>query len=76
MELIILLLSPFVFIIGLFLSVALFYALGALIRRLFLEQKKPFKELYKERINVNSFFGFITVLVLYISIALVVKLVL
>ena len=74
MELIIALLAPLVFIIGLFLSVPLFSALGALIRRLFVGRKKTFKELYKERINVNSFLGFITVLVLYIVIILIVKL--
>jgi hypothetical protein len=74
MELIIVLLAPLVFIFGLFLSVALFSALGALIRKLFLGRKKPFKELYKERINVNSFLSLITVLVLYIATALVLKL--
>jgi uncharacterized membrane protein (DUF485 family) len=47
---------------------------GALIRRLFFGQKKPFKELYKERIRLNSFLGLITVLVLYVAIILIVKL--
>ncbi len=74
MEIIIALLIPLVFIIGEFLGIALLAAPGALIRRLFLGQKKPFKELYKERIRLNSFLGLITVLVLYIAIILIVKL--
>jgi len=74
MEVIIALLIPLVFFIGEFLGVALFSALGAFIRRLFLGRKKPFKELYKERIKLNSFLGFLTVLVLYIAIILIVKL--
>lgn len=74
MEVIIALLIAIVFIIGMFLDVALFSAPGALIRRLFLGHKKPFKELYKERIFLNFILGLITVLILYIAIVLIVKL--
>ena len=74
MEVIIALLIPLLFIIGLFLDVALFSAPGAFIRKLFLERKKPFKELYKERIFLNYFLGLMSVLFLYIVIILIVKL--
>jgi len=74
MEVIIALLISIVFIFGLFLDVALFSAPGALIRRMFLGHKKPFKELYKERRFLNFILGLITVLVLYIAIVLIVKL--
>ncbi len=74
MELILILLIPLLFIIGEFLGTALLSAPGAFIRWLFLGRKKPFKELYKERIRLNSYLGLITVLVLYVAIVLVVKL--
>ncbi len=74
MELILILLIPLLFIIGEFLGIALLAAPGAFIRWLFLGRKKPFKELYKERIRLNSYLGLITVLGLYIAIVLVVKL--
>ena len=74
MEVIIALLIAIGFIIGMFLDVALFSAPGALIRRVFLGHKKPFKELYKERVFLNFILGLITVLILYIAIVLIVKL--
>lgn len=74
MEVIVALLIAIGFIIGMFLDVALFSAPGALIRRVFLGHKKPFKELYKERVFLNFILGLITVLVLYIAIVLIVKL--
>jgi len=74
MEVIIALLIAIGFIIGMFLDVALFSAPGALIRRVFLGHKKPYKELYKERVFLNFILGLITVLVLYIAIVLIVKL--
>jgi len=74
MEIIVALFIAIVFITGMFLDVALFSAPGALIRRLFLGRKKPFKELYKERVFLNYILGLITVLVLYITIVFVVKL--
>ncbi len=74
MELIIILLIPLFFIIGEFLGVALLSVPGAFIRWLFLGRKKPFKELYKERVFLNYILGLVTVLVLYITIVLVVKL--
>jgi len=74
MEVIIALLIAIGFIIGMFLDVALFSAPGALIRRVFLGHKKPFKELYKERVFLNFILGLITVLVLYVVVVLVVKL--
>ncbi len=74
MELIILLLIPLFFIIGEFLGVALLSVPGAFIRWLFLGRKKPFKEFLKEPTKLNAYLGFITVLVLYIATALVLKL--
>ncbi len=74
MEVIIALLIAIVFVVGLFLDVALFSAPGALIRRLFLGHKKPFKELYKERVFLNFVLGLIAILVLYIAVVLIVKL--
>jgi len=74
MEVIIALLIAIGFIIGMFFGVALFSAPGALIRRVFLGYKKPFKELYKERVFLNYFLGLLTVLVLYIAIVLIIKL--
>lgn len=74
MEIIVALLIGVLFIIGMFLDVALLSAPGALIRRLFLGRKKPFKELYKERVFMNFILGLVTVLVLYITIVLVIKL--
>ena len=74
MEIIVALLIAIVIITGMFLDVALLSAPGALIRRLFLGRKKPFKELYKERDFLNYILGLVTVLVLYITIVLVVKL--
>jgi hypothetical protein len=74
MEVIIALLISIVFIIGGFLEIAILSAPGAFIRRLFSGHKKPFKKLYKERIFLNYILGLITVLVLYITIVLVVKL--
>lgn len=76
MEVIVALLIAIGFIIGVFLDVALFSAPGVFIRRLFLGQKKPFKDLYKERVFLNFILGLITVLVLYIAIVLIVKLLL
>ena len=74
MEVIVALLIAIVFIVGMFLDVALFSAPGVLIRRVFLGHKKPFKELYKERVFLNFILGLITVLVLYIAIISIVKL--
>ena len=74
MEVIIALLIAIVFIIGMFLDVALFSAPGALFRRLFLGQKKPFKELYKERRFLNFILGLVTVLFLYIAVVLIIRL--
>ena len=73
MEAIIALLIAIAFIVGMFLDVALFSAPGALFRRVFLGHKKPFKELYKERVFLNFILGLVAVLVLYVAVVLIVK---
>ena len=73
MEVIVALLIAIGFIVGAFLDVALFSAPGALIRRLFLGHKKPFKELYRERRFLNFILGLVTVFVLYIVIILIIR---
>ncbi len=74
MELIIILLIPLVIIIAELLGVALLSVPGAFIRWIFSGRKKPFQEFLKEPIKINAYLGFITILVLYIAIVLVVKL--
>ena len=74
MEVIIALLIAIGFIVGMFLDIALFSAPGALIRRMFLGHKKPYKELYKERVFLNFFLGLLTALVLYVAVVVAVKL--
>ena len=73
-EVILALVIVIVFIFSLFLGVAILSAPGVLVRWLFSGRKKPFKELYRERVFLNYFLGLITVLVLYIAVILIIKL--
>jgi len=58
MEIIIALLIAVGFIIAMFFGVALFSAPSAFIRWLFWGRKKSFKELYKEHVFLNYFWGY------------------
>jgi hypothetical protein len=74
MEVIIALLVIAGFIIASFFEITIFSAPGVFIRRLFLKRKKSFKELYKEHVFLNYFLGLLVIFIIFIAIALVVKL--
>ena len=74
MKIIIALLIAVGFIIAMFFGVTLLSAPGAFIRWLFLGRKKSFKELYKEHVFLNYFFGLLAVLILFYATILAVKL--
>jgi hypothetical protein len=62
------------FIIGIFFEITLLSVPGVFVRRLFLRQKKSFKELYKEHVFLNYFLGLLVILILSTVIVLIVKL--
>jgi hypothetical protein len=74
MEVIIALLVIAGFIIASFFEITIFSTPGVFIRRLFLKRKKSFKELYKEHVFLNYFLGLLVIFIIFIAIALVVKL--